>query len=117
MHSFEAMVDILEEENATIVCEHCKEGVYFRPFNMLQIDILADLYRKHLENVVSGFEDIETKSNLIAAYFDNLPKALYILGDILCKRIPNSKVLVHTKSDVDKWSEKLFDMLVKNGEL
>jgi hypothetical protein len=93
--------------------EHCKTGEYFGPFNVLQKDILRTLYFDHLKDRVERFdgEHITDDSSLIMTYIDMLPGIFPILGDKLCKHIPDEKTIDHTEGDVKKWADALFRVI------
>lgn len=97
--------------------EHCKMGPYFKPFNILQTKILKSLYLRHLAGRVPIFSkrNITTMSELMLTYYEKYPDILKILGNVICKLIPNEKTLDYTTNDVDKWADELYSM-VKTGE-
>ena len=98
--------------------EHCKTGKYFMPFNKLQLEILRELYNTYLVGKIEGFDkNSYGNTELFMLYYDKLPMALKILGDILCKYIPNEKTLIHTGYDVKRWAKKLFELLRKNENI
>lgn len=97
--------------------EHCKKGEYFKAFNYLQVKILRALYENHLKDRVEGFGDfiITSNSELLMMFFENLPTALSLLGDVMCPHIPDEKTLKHSTNDVNAWGEDLYNLL-KNHE-
>ena len=86
---------------------------------MLQVKILKALYYNHLKDKVEGFGDevISSDQDIVYMYFDNLPDSLKLLGDVLCKHIPNEKTLRYSQNDVNMWAGQLLELLKKNGNL
>lgn len=113
------LIEVLENIDAQVIVEHCKTGRYFGPFNMLQVKILKSMYIDYLKDRVEGFtgNSISNDSELVMAYFDNLPTSLRLLGDVLCKYIPDEKVLKHTGTDIKRWAKELFNLLKKNDDI
>ena len=97
--------------------EHCKVGKYFKPFNILQTKILKTLYLKYLNGKVENFNkrNITTMSELMMAYFENIPDVLNLLGSILCRQISDEKTLNYSDKDVDFWAYDLYNMLKRNN--
>lgn len=95
------------------LAEHCKRGEYFKPFNLLQIKILRSLYDNFLVPNEPEFSDlnVDTDEQLVNMYFDRRYDALSLLGDVLCKYIPDEKTVNHTKNDVDRWASQLYKLI------
>jgi len=115
MNNFNSLIQTIESIDA-VVLEHCKTGDYFRAFNMLQAKILRSVYENYLRSHVkdADFGEIKTDSEIIMIFIDNYPSAIKLLGDVLCKKIPNEKVIRHSMNDVDVWATKLFYMMKEN---
>ena len=115
MNKFDLLITKLGMENSCIVIEHCKVAPYFKPFNLLQLKILKTLYYKYLKDKVTGFdnENITSDSDIFMMFFDKLPEALHLLGDVMCKHIPDEKTIRYKGSDVKNWATELYTLLNK----
>jgi len=56
--------------------------------------------------------NVQTDDKLLMMYFEHIPDALRLLGDVLCKEISDYQVLNHSGDDVNKWADKLYKMIV-----
>jgi len=95
--------------------EHCKTGEYFGPFTQLQTKILKSMYN----NILSKQEkymyfNVYDDNTVINFYFSELPIVFQLLGDVLCKTIPDFKTMTHSQDDVDAWARTLYKMWRKN---
>jgi len=61
--------------------------------------------------------NITSDSDLIMMYFEKLPDTLKLLGDVLCKYIPDEKTLSYSGNDIDRWTSELFGLLKKSGKV
>ena len=98
--------------------EHCKTKEYFAPFNTLQIKILRSLYDNILRKTIPEYADLEILNDdkLLMFYYQEMIIALRLLGDVLCKQIPNERVMKYSQNDVDRWAEKLYSMMESKNE-
>jgi hypothetical protein len=113
--NFDLYLDMLENVNATIL-EHCKTGSYFGPYNMLQVKILMSLYNNFLRGNVEGYDHgvINDPSQVIMMFVEIDSDVFRLVGDVLCKNIPNEKTINYTQNDVDRWAHDLFKMMKVN---
>lgn len=83
------------------IVEHCKTGALFNPFNKLETDVFLALYDKLYpgeENIRPGLKIMRIMRHTTAGQ---------ILGDVMCKKISNERVVNYSQQDVDIWAEEL----------